>query len=208
MFFQFTAANHCPTNAPACTANCTTTKCKPTIGIACRRGCQETCRLTHERQAVALQERAAIEDKKQKLTEAKDVKRKPDRDGAAAEEPDQTKRRIEADDGVQMLDGELSAPVVEGNPSAPSSDSTASDLKVGDHVITKATKSKDKFNEKKAVIVSVLSRAYKVKLLEGTEKNTEKQFAKNMVDLFVEVSPATVPKYKVKMADELFGETL
>ena len=102
----------------------------------------------------------------------------------------------------------LPAPVVEDNPSAPSSDSTASDLKVGDHVITKATKSKDKFNEKKAVIVSVLSRAYKVKLLEGTEKNTEKQFAKHMVDLFVEVSPATVAQTRAEMADELFGQTL
>ena len=109
------------------------------------------------------------------------MKRKSDRDGAAAEEPDQSKRRIEADDGVQMLDGELPAPAVEGNPSAPSSDSAASDLKIGDHVITKATKSKDKFNEKKGIIVNVLSRGCKVMLLEGTEKNTEKQFAKNMV---------------------------
>ena len=134
------------------------------------------------------------------------MKRKPDRDGAAAEEPDQTKRRIEADDGVQMLDGELPALVVEGNPSAPSSGNTASDLKVGDHVITKATKSKDKLNEKKGVIVNVLSRGYKVMLLEGTEKNTEKQFAKNMVDLFVEVSSATVAQTRVQTADELFGQ--
>ena len=151
---------------------------------------------------------AAIEGKKQKAAEAKDTKRKSDRDGAAAEEPDPSARRIEVVDGVEMLDGELPAPAVECNPSAPSSDSTASDLKIGDHVITKATKSKDKFNEKKGVIVNVLSRGYKVMLLEGTEKNTEKQFAKKMVDLFVEVSPATVPKDKVKMADELFGETL
>jgi hypothetical protein len=133
------------------------------------------------------------------------MKRKSDRDGAAAEEPDPSKRRIEGVDGVEMLDGELPALAVECNPSAPSSDSTASDLKVGDHVITKATKAKDKFNEKKAVIVSVLSRAYKVKLLDGPEKNTEKQFAKNMVDLFVEVSPSAVAQSKAQLASELFG---
>jgi len=180
----------------------TTTKCKPTICIACRRGCHETCRLTHECQAVALQERAVADDQKPKLTYTKDVKRKSDHDGVAAEEPAQTKRRIEAG---EMLDGELPVQAIECNPSAPSSGSTASDLKVGDHVITKATKSKDKFNEKKAVIVSVLSRAYKVKLLDGPEKNTEKQFAKNMVDLFVEVSPSIVTQTKAELASELFG---
>ena len=74
-------------------------------------------------------------------------------------------------------------------------------LVVGQHVITTAAKRKQAFDQKKAEIVSVLSKKVRVCMLEGEEKGSMKEFLHSAIRL-VEPKPVAVPQSGQKPEEE------
>ncbi len=84
--------------------------------------------------------------------------------------------------------------------------SSIEEFAVNDFVMTASGKEKLKYNGHKAQIVKILSRTYKVLLLEGPMKDTEKEYAKAQIKPWVVVKVEDPAKSKADMVKEMFGE--